>query len=149
MVLCSGAVHFIDTWFLDPATRMDPTVGLQYSQEIRGSDQGRGIGIIDAKDLAVVWDSALLLDRCTAFSGPQRAGLQAWLVDYVHWLSTSSHASDEFGQQNNHGTWFDEQAITCVNRPRNRFGNRPNILPPQKKKIHTWPPTWQSSQANK
>jgi len=109
---CSGAVHFIDTFFLDPATRMDPTVGLQYSQEIRGSDEGRGIGIIDAKDLAFVWDSALLLDRCAVFSGTQRAALQAWLGDYVHWLATSSHASDEFGQQNNHGTWFDEQAIT-------------------------------------
>lgn len=31
---------------------------------------------------------------------------------YVSWLASSSHARDEFAQKNNHGTWFDVQAIT-------------------------------------
>ena len=46
---CDGAVDFIDAWFLDKATRMNPKNGLQYAQLIRGLDEGRGIGIIDAK----------------------------------------------------------------------------------------------------
>lgn len=110
---CAGAAHFIDTWFLDAATRMNPASGLQYAQLRRGIDEGRGIGIIDAKDLAFVPDSALLLDGCARWdcSGRKEA-LWRWLSEYAAWLASSAHAADEFAQLNNHGTWFDVQALS-------------------------------------
>jgi len=111
---CTAALHFMDTWFFDPATKMNPRSGLQYAQLIRGLDEGRGIGIIDAKDLAFIPDSALLLKEagCVAFTAHKQAQLKEWLGDYVAWLSSSSHARDEFSQRNNHGTWFDIQALS-------------------------------------
>lgn len=109
---CAGAVDFIDAWFLEEATRMNPKSGLQYAQLLRGRDKGRGIGIIDAKDLAFVPDSALLLDGCAAWPAAKAAALRTWLEDYVVWLSSSPHAADEFAQVNNHGTWFDVQALS-------------------------------------
>jgi len=111
---CDAAVKFIDTWFFDEATKMNPASGLQYAQLIRGLDEGRGIGIIDAKDLAFVPDSAVLLSAtgtCTAWSSAKKAGLSTWLQQYVGWLASSPHASAEFAQKNNHGTWFDIQAL--------------------------------------
>lgn len=112
---CEAAVHFIHTWFLNLHTKMNAKSGLQYAQLIRGLDEGRGIGIIDAKDLAFVPDSALLLEAgagCAAWTPSKQAALKTWLHDYVGWLSSSSHARDEFSQLNNHGTWFDIQALS-------------------------------------
>jgi len=104
---CEAAVHFLDVFFFDEHTKMNAKSGLQYAQLTRGLDKGRGIGIIDAKDLAFVPDSALLLETagCTVWSKERQAKLKDWLSDYVGWLSSSSHAADEFGQKNNHGTW--------------------------------------------
>jgi hypothetical protein len=109
---CTAAVDFIDAWFLDEATKMNPKSGLEYAQLLRGIDQGRGIGIIDAKDLAFVPDSALLLDGCSAWPSTKQHAFQEWLRDYVTWLSSSKHAADEFAKTNNHGTWFDVQALS-------------------------------------
>eukprot|EP00948_MAST-09A_sp_MAST-9A-sp1_P001373 g1373.t1 len=117
---CEGAVSFIDTWFLSEGTRMNPTQGLQYAQLIKGVDEGRGIGIIDAKDLAFVFDSALLLTGCYAWeqrrtediNKSRKEELWKWLQTYCTWLGSSKHASDEFDQLNNHGTWFDVQALS-------------------------------------
>ena len=111
---CEGAVRFIDAWFLDEDTKMNAASGLQYAQLLKGLDQGRGIGIIDAKDLAFVPDAALLLLQggCGAWDAARRAGLARWLLDYTGWLGSSAHAADEFNQTNNHGTWFDVQALS-------------------------------------
>ena len=112
---CDSAVAFIDAWFLDSATRMNPASGLQYAQLRRGLDEGRGIGIIDAKDLGFVPDAALLLEArgCGAWGRAARAdGLAAWLAVYSAWLGSSSHAAAEFAKENNHGTWFGVQALS-------------------------------------
>ena len=91
---------------------MNPHSGLQYAQLTRGLDEGRGIGIIDAKDLAFVADSALLLSPCETWTMARRRALSTWLREYTGWLASSPHATDEYNQANNHGTWFDVQAIT-------------------------------------
>ena len=109
---CAAAVQFIDVWFLAVATRMNPASGLQYAQLTRGLDKGRGIGIIDAKDIAFVADSVLLLSPCSAWPPVKQHALAEWFSSYAGWLTSSSHAVDEFNQVNNHGTWFDVQAIT-------------------------------------
>jgi hypothetical protein len=109
---CTGAVDFIDTWFLNAATKMNPKSGLEFAQLLRGRDKGRGIGIIDAKDLAFVPDSAVLLAGCGAWPGTKQQELREWLSEYVLWLVSSAHAGDEYSQLNNHGTWFDVQAIS-------------------------------------
>ena len=100
----------------------------RYAQLTRGIDKGRGIGIIDAKDLAFAPDSALLLQAsgtCKSWTSDKQGKLAVWLQGYVGWLGTSPHASDEFSQTNNHGTWFDIQALSLSlyagNVTRSRF----------------------------
>eukprot|EP00729_Bicosta_minor_P009349 gene9349-12951_t len=63
--------------------------------------------------------------NCKSWTSDKQGKLAVWLQEYVGWLGTSPHASDEFSQTNNHGTWFDIQALSLSlyagNVTRSRF----------------------------
>jgi hypothetical protein len=105
----------IRTWFLDPATRMNPH--LRYSQVRRGhnNDEGYESGIIELKDLYYVLDTVRLLEKSGAFGAEDSEDLKAWLREYLEWLETSKQGKKEVAAVNNHGTYFDLQtaAITA------------------------------------
>tara|TARA_B110001452_G_scaffold91867_1_gene75713 strand:+ start:494 stop:1720 length:1227 start_codon:yes stop_codon:yes gene_type:complete len=112
-----GAAAYADVFFLDAATRMDPDVGLEHNQAIPGrgaEDEGRGTGIIDAKDLAFALDSSCLLDGAAAWGEARAAGLRGWARNYWGWMNHSAHARDEFASVNNHGTWYGVQALSLA-----------------------------------
>jgi hypothetical protein len=97
------------TWFLDPATRMNPS--LNYTQFIPCVVDGRGIGIIDFSEaLPDVIDAAAVLDTgAPGWSRTDRSGLTGWFDQFLSWLQTSPLAADEKAAANNHGSFFDEQ----------------------------------------
>ncbi len=106
------AARLLRTWFLDPATRMNPH--LQYGQAIPGVVEGRGVGIIDTAHLASVVDAVGLLGGSGALSQQDRAGLAAWCRAYLDWLEDSAHGRDERAASNNHGTWYDVQVAALA-----------------------------------
>jgi len=95
------------TWFLDPATRMNPN--LNFAQGIPRKTDGRGNR-----------HHRVLLH---VHPGPRRRGhsrrRRAWLAarrqrrpevvvgDFLTWLRTSQNGKDEAAQANNHGTFYD------------------------------------------
>lgn len=104
-------------WFLDPATRMTPN--LEHAQAIPGINNGRGIGIIEARHLIVLADGLALLAGSAAWTTADRAAMTAWLGDYYHWLTTSQNGRDESKAEgvyagNNHGSWYDVQVATLA-----------------------------------
>lgn len=97
------------TWFVTPATRMNPS--LDYTQFIPCAVSGRGIGIIDfSQQFTDILDAVALLNTgAPGWSASDEAGMTAWNRQFLTWLRTSENASDEAAQTNNHGSFFDMQ----------------------------------------
>ena len=98
----------LHVWFLDPETKMNPN--LQFAQAIRGVNDGRGTGILDARDLPDACDAVALLAGSPAWPPADDTAIRAWFTAYLDWLLTSPHGKDEAAAKNNHGSWYDVQA---------------------------------------
>lgn len=88
------AVSYIDTFFLNPATYMNPS--LQYGQLIRGprsssSSGGQFMGIVDARGLVQIWNMVAVLRtmRAKEWTAEKDKALMIWAGAYMNWLTTS------------------------------------------------------------
>lgn len=104
----------IRTWFLDPATRMNPN--MTYSQIIPCKTTISGTGIIDStQSFSQVLDVFALLDTgAPGWTNKDRTGVKAWLSQYLTWMQTSPQAKLELAATNNHGTFLDMQNATIA-----------------------------------
>jgi hypothetical protein len=103
------AAKVLRTWFLDPATKMTPH--FRFAQAIPGVNDGRGTGLIEARGLADAADAAILLVGSKYWSAADQQALLAWGSAYFEWLTASKNGQDERAAKNNHGTWYDVQAV--------------------------------------
>ena len=92
----------LEAWFVDPETRMNPS--LLYVQAIKGRVTGRGIGIIDAIHLVEVARSIEILEQNKVLPEKTIAGIKSWFSEFVIWLTTHPYGIDEMNAKNNHGT---------------------------------------------
>jgi hypothetical protein len=130
-----AALH-LRAWFLDPATRMNPS--LDYAQAIWGVTPGRGTGVIDTLHLIEVSRAARHLGKQNIFTDAEFAGIRDWFAQYLDWMSTSKNGKEEEAAKNNHGTCWVAQAAAfaaftgnqdAMALCRDRFKN--NIMPDQ------------------
>jgi len=103
------AAKVLRTWFLDSATKMTPH--FRFAQAVPGVNDGRGTGILEARGLADAADAAILLNGSKHWSDADQQALLAWAAAYFEWLITSKNGQDEHAAKNNHGTWYDVQAV--------------------------------------
>ncbi|MET3665553.1 alginate lyase family protein [Caulobacter sp. 1776] len=104
------AAQILRVWFLDPATRMNPS--MTYAQGVPGRTPGRAEGVLDTSRLLRVVESIGVLAPSNALTPAERKGLEAWFGDYVQWMQTAPTGKDERAAKNNHGIWFDYQLAT-------------------------------------
>jgi hypothetical protein len=98
------AALMLRTWFLVPATAMNPN--LEFAQYIPGVNTGRGAGILDARRLTYAMDAVGMLKGAKSWTAADNAGMQAWFAKYYAWLTTSDAGKHEKATPNNHGSWF-------------------------------------------
>jgi len=96
-----AATH-LRAWFIDEATRMNPS--LEFAQAIHGRFTGRGTGVIDTIHLVEVAKAIQVLEASGALSEAELKQIKKWFSDYVVWMTTSKNGTDERDARNNHGT---------------------------------------------
>ena len=102
------AAKVLRTWFLDPATKMNPN--FRFAQAVPGVNDGRGTGILEARELAQAADAASLLAGSIHWPAADQKALDEWGNIYLDWLLKSKNGQDEHAAKNNHGTWYDVQS---------------------------------------
>jgi hypothetical protein len=106
------AAAVIHTWFLNPQTRMNPN--LEYSQAIRGSNNGRGAGVLDGRVFIQAIQGMEFLANTGAWDPREQKAVHEWFSEYLHWLTHSRHATDEKHSGNNHASWWAAQVAAVA-----------------------------------
>jgi len=101
------AVQLLRAWFIDPPTRMNPS--LTYAQFIPGINTGRGIGLIETRGFTRVVDAIGLLEAMGSLSSGDNDALRDWFSHFGAWMLESAYGRDESNAKNNHGTYYDLQ----------------------------------------
>lgn len=104
------AARLLRAWFFEPTTRMNPN--LQYAQAVLGVNTGRGIGLIESRALTRVVDAVGLLADARAWTPADQRHLQDWFDQFLRWMQESKNGREEAAARNNHGTYYDVQAVS-------------------------------------
>ncbi|MCG8687740.1 MAG: alginate lyase family protein, partial [Desulfobacterales bacterium] len=102
------AVQHLKAWFVDPDTKMNPS--LLYGQAIKGRSSGRSIGIIDTIHLTEVARGTKHLCTSPVFHPDDQAAVKAWFRDYLTWINSHPYGLKEKVHPNNHGVCWSMQA---------------------------------------
>ncbi len=106
------AAKLLSVWFLDTAARMNPN--LKFGQFIKGRNDGRGAGIIDTRQFVFAMDAVGLIKKSKSWTKKKHTAMQQWMAAYLNWMTTSDIGKDELDAKNNHGVWYDAQALAMA-----------------------------------
>jgi hypothetical protein len=106
------AALLLHTWFLDPATRMNPN--LNFAQAVKGVTPGRAAGLIDSRFLIWVIDAIDLLRPSGSWTAQDQTEIKKWFAGFLGWLQTNKIGIDEMNAKNNHGVWYDAQCLSMA-----------------------------------
>jgi Alginate lyase len=106
------AAKLLQVWFLEPATKMNPN--LKYGQAVKGITEGRAEGIIDTRQFIFAIDGIELIRKSKHWTKENEVEIKKWFSQFLNWLITSDIGKDEMSAENNHGTWFDAQALSIA-----------------------------------
>lgn len=101
------AALLLRTWFLAPATAMNPN--LNYAQFVPNKNTGRPAGIVSTRQMPEAMDAVGLLAGSRNWTAADDAGMKRWFTRYYTWLTTSDAGKEEAGHPNNHGSWCQAQ----------------------------------------
>lgn len=106
------ATRVIHTWFLNPKTRMNPS--LDYAQVVPGLNDGRGSGVLDGRAFIRTIQGMEFLAQTGTWDPKERAAVIKWFEEYLHWLTDSKSAIDEKTSGDSHASWWTAQVAAVA-----------------------------------
>jgi hypothetical protein len=106
------AARVLNTWFVNPKTRMNPT--LEHAQAIPHVNQGRGAGIIDGRAFIRAVQGMEFLAQAGPWDPRDQAAVRKWFEEYLHWLVSSQNGNDEKRAGNSHASWWTAQVAAIA-----------------------------------
>lgn len=106
------ASRVLQTWFLNPKTRMNPT--LEFAQAIRGVNTGRAAGILDSRCFIRAVQGMEFLDQSGNWDPKEHAAVRKWFEDYLHWLTQSKFGLEERASGDSHASWWVAQVAAIA-----------------------------------
>ena len=103
------AAQLLRVWFLDPETRMNPN--LNHAQCRPGHNTGSKSGVLDGRLMLKAFEASLLIGDSNTLSAEEKQGLKNWAEEYFDWLTKNQMALKEAASNNNHGSYYDLQAL--------------------------------------
>lgn len=97
----------LETWFLNPLTRMNPH--LNFAQIRPGITYSNCFGIIEGHTFPFLFECLQFLESSPHWRG--REGMRLWAKQYLEWLLTSPQGIEEQRTLNNHASWYDFQTL--------------------------------------
>ena len=108
-IYAQKVAQLLRVWFLEEATRMNPN--LNHAQCRPGHNTGSKSGVLDGRIMIKALEASLLIEGSNALSKEEKQGLKHWAEAYFEWLTTSELALQEAASKNNHGSYYDVQAL--------------------------------------
>jgi len=103
------AAELLRVWFINPSTRMNANVN--HAQCRPGHNLGYKSGVLDGRVMIMALEGSRLIAHSSALSDPEMDQLKAWATEYFEWLTSSEMALEESRSKNNHGSYYDVQAL--------------------------------------
>lgn len=99
------AVEQLDSFFLNPATRMNPNI--KFGQFVPGVASGRCFGIIDVKEVYWLFELVELMPFENGWTKEKLQQLKKWAGELNQWLLTDELGIEENNTFNNHAISYD------------------------------------------
>jgi hypothetical protein len=106
------AARVIQTWFLNPKTRMNPN--LEFAGAIRGLNTGRPAGILEGRTFIRAIQGMEFLSRTGNWDPKEEAAVRRWFEDYLRWLTQSKFGLEEKVTGNNRASWWTAQVAAVA-----------------------------------
>lgn len=103
------AAELLRVWFIDETTRMNPN--LNHAQCRLGHNTGSKSGVLDGRLMIKALEGSLLISNSSELSESELMELKVWAKSYFEWLTTNELALQEAKSKNNHGSFYDAQAM--------------------------------------
>jgi hypothetical protein len=106
------AARDINTWFLNPKTRMNPS--LDHARSIPGSNGGTANGVLDGRAFIRAIQGMEFLAQTPYWDPHELTAVKRWFGEYLQWLIHSPFGEEERRSGNNHASWWTAQTAAVA-----------------------------------
>jgi Alginate lyase len=106
------AARDINAWFLNPKTRMSPS--LEHSRAVPGYNVGTSGGLLDGRSFIRAIQGMEFLAQTPYWDAHELAGVRRWFGEYLQWLLHSPSSEEERRSGNNHASWWTAQVAAVA-----------------------------------